>query len=88
SSNSTAVSLIPTCIAKVSTPGTGYLGKAYSAGNLPLPPPVPFTIVADFDETCDGGFRIVDLGNITVPLRIMFQPEGNSALTSTNQGIA
>ena len=88
SSNNTAVSLIPTCIAKVSTPGTVYLGKAYSAGNLPLPPPAPFTIVADFDETCDGGFRIVDLGNITVPLRIMFQPEGNSALTSTNQGIA
>lgn len=87
SSNATAVSLIPTCIAKISTPGSVYLGRAYSVGNLPLPPPTPFTIVADFDEACDGGFHIADLDNMVVPLQIKFQPEGSPVLTSNGQNI-
>lgn len=56
-------------------------------GNLPLPPPTPFTIVADFDEACDGGFHIADLGNMVVPLQIKFQPEGSPVLTSNGQNI-
>ncbi|WP_336234948.1 hypothetical protein [Achromobacter dolens] len=87
SSNATAVSLIPTCIAKISTPASVYLGRAYSLGNLPLPPPTPFTIVADFNEACDGGFQIADLGSIVVPLQIKFQPEGSPVLTSSDRNI-
>lgn len=82
SSNDTAISLIPTCIAKISTPGTVHLGRAYSVGNLPLPAPTQFTIAADFNEACDGGFRVIDLGNMVVPLQIKFQPEGGAVLTS------
>lgn len=57
SSNATAISLVPTCIAKISTPGSVTWARAFSLGNLPLPPPTPFSIVADFDEACDGGFH-------------------------------
>lgn len=88
SNNTTAISLVPTCIAKISTPGSVYLGRAYSLGNLPLPAPVQFNVVTDFDTACDGGFNLLDLGNITVPLQIKFQPEGNTELTQRNQGIA
>lgn len=87
SNNDTAISLIPTCIAKISTPGTVHLGRAYSVGNLPLPAPTQFTIAADFNEACDGGFRVIDLGNMVVPLQIKFQPEGGAVLTSQNQNI-
>lgn len=87
SNNATAINLIPTCIAKISTPGSVYLGRAYSAGNLPLPKPQQFTIVADFDTACDGGFNVLDLGSMVVPLRVKFEPEGNTALTSLGQGI-
>ncbi|WP_241072653.1 fimbrial protein [Achromobacter xylosoxidans] len=87
STNGTRVSLIPRCIAKLSTPGTVSLGRAYSVGNLPLPPPAQFTIVADFDESCDGGFSISDLGPLTVPLKVRFQPEGNLELTQSDGAI-
>ncbi|MFY3867849.1 hypothetical protein ACOTF4_17480, partial [Achromobacter xylosoxidans] len=87
SNNDTAISLIPTCIAKISTPGTVHLGRAYSVGNLPLPAPTQFTIATDFDEACDGGFRVIDLGNMVVPLQIKFQPEGGAVLTSRNRNI-
>lgn len=83
----TAINLIPKCIAKISTPGSVHLGRAYSVGHLPLPPKVNFTLYADFDESCDGGFRIVDLGAMLVPLKVMFQPAGNLELTSLNEGI-
>ncbi|KOQ56601.1 hypothetical protein ABW40_16835 [Achromobacter xylosoxidans] len=56
-------------------------------GNLPLPAPTRFTIAADFNEACDGGFRVIDLGNMVVPLQIKFQPEGGAVLTSQNQNI-
>lgn len=87
SNNATEVLLIPKCIVKISTPGSIDLGQAYSVGNLPLPAPRPFTLYADFDESCDGGFRIVDLGNLVIPLKIMFQPENNLELTPLNNGI-
>ncbi|WP_232626081.1 fimbrial protein [Achromobacter deleyi] len=87
SNNATAISLVPTCIAKISTPDSVYLGRAYRASNLPLPAPQQFTIVADFDTACDGGFNVLDLGSMVVPLRIKFEPEGNTALTSLGLGI-
>ncbi|MCM2574433.1 hypothetical protein NAT65_25365 [Achromobacter xylosoxidans] len=87
SNSSTTIALIPKCIAKISTPGPINLGKAYAVNHLPLPPPVDFTITADYDESCDGGFRIVDLGNLVVPLQLRFQPEGNQELTPGNQEI-
>lgn len=83
----TSLSLIPKCIAKISTPGSVYLGRAYSVKSLPLPPKVNFTLHADFDESCDGGFSISDLGSMLVPLKVMFQPEGNLELTPLNEGI-
>lgn len=83
----TAVNLIPKCIAKLSTPGSVYLGRAYSVSSLALPPKVNFTLYADFDESCDGGFSLIDLGPMTVPLKVMFQPEGNLELTPLNEGI-
>ncbi|MFY2598221.1 fimbrial protein [Achromobacter xylosoxidans] len=87
STNGTRVALIPRCIAKISTPGTVHLGRAYSVGNLPLPTPAQFTIVADFDESCDGGFSISDLGPLTVPLKVRFQPAGNLELTPSDSAI-
>lgn len=87
SNRNTSVILLPRCIAKILTPGSIDLGRAYSVGNIPLPPAVNFTIHVDFDETCDGGFRIVDLGSLTVPLQLRFQPEGNAALTTDAQRI-
>lgn len=87
SDNSTSVALVPKCIAKILTPGSIDLGRAYSVDRMPLPPTVPFTIHAEFDETCDGGFRLVDLGSLTVPLQLRFQPEGNAALTTDAQHI-
>ncbi|MCH1998905.1 hypothetical protein L7Q78_39515, partial [Achromobacter xylosoxidans] len=87
SNSSTTIALIPKCIAKISTPGPINLGKAYAVNHLPLPPPVDFTITADYDESCDGGFRIVDLGNLVVPLQLRFQPEGNQELLPGNQEI-
>lgn len=88
SGNGTGVSLVPQCIVKLSTPGTVSLGRAYSVGSLPLPAPVAFTLHADFDESCDGGFRIEDLGNMTLPLKLRFQPEGNLDLVAPlNTGI-
>lgn len=83
----TRVSLIPKCIAKLSAPATVRLGRAYSVGSLPLPPPVPFTLFVDFDESCDGGFSIADLGPITLPLKVKFQPEGNLELTPSDNEI-
>lgn len=83
----TAINLIPKCIAKISTPGSVHLGQAYSVGHLPLPPKVNFTLYADFDESCDGGFKIVDLGSLAVPLKVMFQPEDNLELAPFDQGI-
>ncbi|CUJ27251.1 fimbrial protein [Achromobacter xylosoxidans] len=87
STNGTRVALIPRCIAKISTPGTVHLGRAYGVGHLPLPDPVNFVLSADFDESCDGGFRIVDLGPLTVPLKVRFQPEGNQELTPFDSAI-
>ena len=87
SRNETEILLVPTCIAKVSTPGTVNLGKVYSAGNLPLPAPTRFNLITNFDTNCDGGFTLADLGNMSVPLKIMFQPEGNTLMTSGNRGI-
>ncbi|CUJ70932.1 hypothetical protein [Achromobacter xylosoxidans] len=85
--NDTTVSLIPKCIAKISTPGTVNLGRAYGLASLPLPSQVNFTLYADFDESCDGGFRIVDLGPLVVPLTVRFQPEGNQELTPLKNAI-
>ncbi|WYX51569.1 hypothetical protein WJ977_03030 [Achromobacter xylosoxidans] len=76
STNGTRVALIPRCIAKISTPGTVHLGRAYGVGHLPLPAPVNFVLSADFDESCDGGFRIVDLGPLTVPLKVRSPARG------------
>ncbi|WP_238927609.1 hypothetical protein [Achromobacter xylosoxidans] len=87
SNDDTAVSLIPRCIAKISTPGSVHLGRAYSVGHLPLPPKVNFTLYADFDESCDGGFKIADLDSLAVPLKVMFQPEDNLELAPFDQGI-
>ncbi|BEG75634.1 hypothetical protein [Achromobacter xylosoxidans] len=88
SSNDTAVSIIPPCIAKILTPDTVYLGRAYSAGNLPLPSKSNFTLHADFNESCDGGINIADLGgDIIIPLKVMFQPVGNTELTALSEGI-
>lgn len=87
STNDTSIDLLPRCIAKISTPGTVSLGRAYAGNNLPLPAPVEFTMYVDFDETCDGGIRIADLGGLDVPLKIMFQPVGNLELDSLNQAI-
>ncbi|MCZ8393829.1 hypothetical protein [Achromobacter xylosoxidans] len=87
STNDTSVDLLPRCIAKISTPASVSLGRAYAVNSLPLPAPVEFTMYADFDETCDGGFRVVDLGSLDVPLKIMFQPTDNLELDALNQGI-
>ncbi|MFY3135507.1 hypothetical protein ACOTFF_04790 [Achromobacter xylosoxidans] len=87
SNASTAIALIPKCIAKISTPSSVNLGRVYSVGNLPLPKPVNFTITADYDESCDGGFRVIDLGILDIPLQLKFQPEGNQALALGNQAI-
>ncbi|BEG75633.1 hypothetical protein [Achromobacter xylosoxidans] len=88
SSNNTAVSLIPPCIAKILTPGSVYLGRVYSVGNLPLPSKKNFTLHADFDESCDDGINVADLdGDILIPLKLMFQPAGNQELTANNEGI-
>ncbi|MCV6901124.1 MAG: hypothetical protein NTT76_00280 [Achromobacter xylosoxidans] len=87
--NSTAVSIIPKCIAKVMAPAEPvYLGRVYSAGDFPLPPRQTFELKADFDESCDGGINIADLGgDITIPLKVMFQPVGNTELTAQSEGI-
>lgn len=89
SSNDTAVSIIPKCIAKIVAPAEPvYLGRAYSAGDFPLPPKQPFELKADFDESCDGGINIADLGgDITIPLKVMFQPVGNTELSALSEGI-
>lgn len=87
SNNDTSIDVIPRCIAKISTPGSIPLGRAYASSGLPLPPKVNFTLYADFDESCDGGFKVVDLGKMAVPLKIMFQPEENLELASLNHEI-
>ena len=87
SSNDTSIDIIPRCIAKIATPGTIRLDQAYAASGLPLPPKVNFTLYADFDPSCDGGFSIVDLGSLAVPLKVMFQPEDNLELASFNREI-
>lgn len=85
--NGTNVSFIPRCIAKITTPGTIPLGRAYAMTSLPLPPPVNFTLYADFDPTCDGGFDLNSLGKLIVPLKIQFQPADAAALSANAQGI-
>ncbi|MFY2999398.1 hypothetical protein ACOTIX_09515 [Achromobacter xylosoxidans] len=88
SSNNTTISIIPRCIAKIATPGVVNLGRSYAVNGLPLPPPVNFTLTADFDESCDGGFRVMDLGNMIVPLQAQFQPAGaNLELAPDNSAI-
>ncbi|WP_368931760.1 hypothetical protein [Achromobacter xylosoxidans] len=88
SNNNTTISIVPRCIAKIATPGVVNLGRAYAVNALPLPPPVNFTLTADFDESCDGGFRVVDLGDMIVPLKAQFQPAGaNLELVSADNAI-
>ncbi|CUI84647.1 hypothetical protein [Achromobacter ruhlandii] len=87
SSNDTSIDVIPSCIAKIAMASSIPLGRAYAASNLPLPPKVNFTLYADFNTSCDGGFSIADLGSLAVPLKIMFQPEDNLELASLNREI-